>query len=1221
MHRSILLRLPFLTACILFLLPLTVVAQEARPISPDMITPPGAPDVRSVNISLGDDPAGKTQVDCGFGQVFVGTVFDPINFTLQNLPSSTQDLTGVAAQITASNHFTLSNFATTQGNILTSNSQGAQVDIGTLVPGQSETVSFRMEAIQPGQGVLTLHGFHSGGDFPNSPTDCDITVELLPITITGLKWDDQNGNGLQEPGEPGVEGVTIFNDENGNGAHDPGELSTTTGNDGSYELVDQPTQITQHYIIREVLPQGLLQTFPPGNGFYEADLDHGTTVRNADFGNQTPGNFIETDAYEQTTGLVQLQGGVFGDRPQTALLQGPVSIRVNMDGPNEGDALDDDQNNLDEVQTEIIAMDLRGSIGGIEVKLRTNPDQKSLGQIEELVNNTQGVLDLHPFAPGEAESFFDVFFEIEVGDGLFLRNQEPLFVQATIGEKPPFDRYIHLIPPGGPIQLFDRNGQPSGIFLTRAEHYTGIVEIDEFTSTTAIVQLQGGPIGDEPREVVLRGPATVAVCFPGPVEGDAVDRDDNGRDQVETELVSMDLSGNLAGLPIRLRQSPAHPSKGEIEENNNNTDGTLDLDPFAPGDADSFFDVFFEIEIGDDLVLHNAEPLFIQATIRHKPPFDRYFHLIPPGGPIELLDANNNPTGVFIVQAEHNTGFVEIDRLPTTTALVQLAGGPFGDIPQPFILSGPALIHVFFEGAEGEAQDDDGNGLEEVQTELVSMNLTDGNIILQENPDEPSLGAIEEKANNTNGILDLDPFAPGDANSFFDVFFEIDAGGGLLLRNKVALRIEAMISEKPPHDRYIHLIPPGGAIELFDRNGNPTGIFIVRAEHNTGFVEQDQFPASLAEVELIHPDRTTEPLRLLGPTLVLVFFEDNNEGDADDDDNNGLDEVETEMVSLSLKGTSSLGPIEVRLRRDEPSTGFIEEEENNTKDRLDIDPFHDGDATSCFDVFFEIIVGGVVMHTERPKRMCTTITEKPPGPGDVYFNPDEIPLLDENGNPTGFSIGITRHTPNRDGKPPSAPQIIMPENGAQIVVGGSTRDNALPPSTLFEATWTESTDPDGDEVNYTWELSTSNAFAPSSVVLSGNVGTATRFETDFGTLAGVLEGQGINLNEPLTLFHRAVAFDGIDGSTPGPPSQVTLIRGTLVATDDETAIPDRVTLAQNFPNPFKPTTRIQFALPESDAVRLVVYDLLGREVAVLVDARMFAGRHEVVFNAGDLPSG
>jgi hypothetical protein len=62
-------------------------------------------------------------------------------------------------------------------------------------------------------------------------------------------------------------------------------------------------------------------------------------------------------------------------------------------------------------------------------------------------------------------------------------------------------------------------------------------------------------------------------------------------------------------------------------------------------------------------------------------------------------------------------------------------------------------------------------------------------------------------------------------------------------------------------------------------------------------------------------------------------------------------------------------------------------------------------------------------------------------------------------------------------------------------------------------------------------------------------------------------------------------------------------------------------LSEAYPNPFNPSTRITYALPEATHVRLKVYDPLGREVATLVDGLTEAGRHSAVWRAGAAPSG
>jgi hypothetical protein len=68
-------------------------------------------------------------------------------------------------------------------------------------------------------------------------------------------------------------------------------------------------------------------------------------------------------------------------------------------------------------------------------------------------------------------------------------------------------------------------------------------------------------------------------------------------------------------------------------------------------------------------------------------------------------------------------------------------------------------------------------------------------------------------------------------------------------------------------------------------------------------------------------------------------------------------------------------------------------------------------------------------------------------------------------------------------------------------------------------------------------------------------------------------------------------------------------------------IPTKFTLYQNYPNPFNPTTTIEFDIPERINVKLVVYDILGREVETLIDKELEPGKYKVNFNATNLPSG
>ncbi|MDO8490587.1 MAG: GEVED domain-containing protein [Dehalococcoidia bacterium] len=169
-------------------------------------------------------------------------------------------------------------------------------------------------------------------------------------------------------------------------------------------------------------------------------------------------------------------------------------------------------------------------------------------------------------------------------------------------------------------------------------------EIDVYTNSSIETQLVTPTGAVEPLH--LSGPSTVHVFFEGPTEGDASDDDGDGRDDVRTEMVQLNLTGTSSLGAVQVNLNPTLPSGGQIEENANNTPGRLDLPPFAPsGMADSFFDVFVEIQIGGQ-TLHTAQPLSLYGTLKHKPAAPGDFYQS--SGQIPLLDAAGFPTSFLL---------------------------------------------------------------------------------------------------------------------------------------------------------------------------------------------------------------------------------------------------------------------------------------------------------------------------------------------------------------------------------------------------------------------------------------------------------------------------------------------------------------------------------------------------------------------------------------------
>lgn len=82
-----------------------------------------------------------------------------------------------------------------------------------------------------------------------------------------------------------------------------------------------------------------------------------------------------------------------------------------------------------------------------------------------------------------------------------------------------------------------------------------------------------------------------------------------------------------------------------------------------------------------------------------------------------------------------------------------------------------------------------------------------------------------------------------------------------------------------------------------------------------------------------------------------------------------------------------------------------------------------------------------------------------------------------------------------------------------------------------------------------------------------------------------------------------------------------LFRGPLVSVPEEELLPMVYALYQNYPNPFNPSTTIKYQLPVQTHVVLKLYDVLGREVATLVNEQQDAGYKTIQWNAAGLASG
>lgn len=100
-------------------------------------------------------------------------------------------------------------------------------------------------------------------------------------------------------------------------------------------------------------------------------------------------------------------------------------------------------------------------------------------------------------------------------------------------------------------------------------------------------------------------------------------------------------------------------------------------------------------------------------------------------------------------------------------------------------------------------------------------------------------------------------------------------------------------------------------------------------------------------------------------------------------------------------------------------------------------------------------------------------------------------------------------------------------------------------------------------------------------------------------------------------------LSGSQGSKSGPNTKIVLssTEQSASAVHETNAAPAQYGLEQNFPNPFNPSTEITYAIPTESFVSISVYDMLGTEVATLVNSRKTAGIHSIRFDASHHSSG
>jgi hypothetical protein len=127
-------------------------------------------------------------------------------------------------------------------------------------------------------------------------------------------------------------------------------------------------------------------------------------------------------------------------------------------------------------------------------------------------------------------------------------------------------------------------------------------------------------------------------------------------------------------------------------------------------------------------------------------------------------------------------------------------------------------------------------------------------------------------------------------------------------------------------------------------------------------------------------------------------------------------------------------------------------------------------------------------------------------------------------------------------------------------------------------------------------------------------------------LPDLLPGAAVATGTSFTIGYNAATFPGhfnliAEMSVGGIVYWTDSSRVVLTNVKDEETLPTEYSVAQNFPNPFNPSTDINYQIPKQSLVTLKIFDLLGREVAMLVNERKDAGRYSVQWDATRCSSG
>ncbi|MEQ8526010.1 SusE domain-containing protein [Gracilimonas sp.] len=192
--------------------------------------------------------------------------------------------------------------------------------------------------------------------------------------------------------------------------------------------------------------------------------------------------------------------------------------------------------------------------------------------------------------------------------------------------------------------------------------------------------------------------------------------------------------------------------------------------------------------------------------------------------------------------------------------------------------------------------------------------------------------------------------------------------------------------------------------------------------------------------------------------------------------------------------------------------------------------------------------------------------------------------------------------------------LTSPESGFELDLTGDA-------STEVTISWEEPTAP--DSVTYTWHAdSVGGDFSdPLVSIPADDEGSATTLTLTYQAIDDVIAGLGVAEGEEIDLIWSVTAEAGITTRFAESSFDLSITRNLGVSNEVEDQIPTEFALKQNYPNPFNPTTTISYDIPEASEVSIEIFDVTGRKVTELVNARQSPGTYEIQWNAAQFATG